>query len=94
MIYFTDIDPIIEEMMINAYRTMTPREKLEQSAAMTRTTLHLAEEKIREQYEGISDRELRLRMGSLWIDRETMVKAFGWDPEKEGLDMVPVNKNL
>ena len=23
-------------------------------------------------------------LGALWIDRETMIKAFGWDPEVEG----------
>jgi len=84
MIYLTDTDPIIEELMINAYRTMEPWEKLEQAMAMRRTVLHLAETRIREQHEGISDRELLLRMGSLWIDRDTMVKAFGWDPDKEG----------
>lgn len=71
-------------MMINAYRAMTPQEKWAQVAAMTRTVLQLAEARIRKQHEGISDRELLLRMGSLWIDRDTMVKAFGWDPDIEG----------
>jgi hypothetical protein len=87
-------DPQIEEMMIEAYRTMKPQEKWAQVEAMTRTFLHLAEARIRERHEGISDRELLLRMGSLWIDRDTMIKAFGWDPDKEGIDMVLKNNNL
>jgi hypothetical protein len=32
----------------------------------------------------LSERELRLRLAALWIDRETMVRAFGWDPEIQG----------
>jgi hypothetical protein len=67
---------------------MTPQEKFEQVAALNLTFLTLAEARIRERHEGISDRELRLRMGSLWIDRDTMIKAFGWDPDKEGIDIL------
>jgi hypothetical protein len=32
----------------------------------------------------LSERELRLRLAALWLDRETMIDAFGWDPEVEG----------
>ncbi len=32
----------------------------------------------------IPERELRLRLASLWLDRETMIRVFHWDPEPEG----------
>jgi len=32
----------------------------------------------------LTERELRLRLAALWLDRETMIEAFGWDPEVEG----------
>jgi hypothetical protein len=84
MPYTTDTNPIIEEMMINGYRSMTPAEKLSLSWAMTKAVRKLATARIKKQHIGISDRELQLRLASLWLDRDTMVKAFGWDPEKEG----------
>jgi len=40
---------------------------------------------IRRRYPAASDKECELRLAALWLDRETMVKAFHWDPEKEGL---------
>jgi hypothetical protein len=81
---FSDTDPTIEEMMINGYRSMTPAEKLSLSWAMTQAVRKLAAARIKKQHVGISDRELQLRLASLWLDRDIMVKAFGWDPEKEG----------
>lgn len=32
----------------------------------------------------LSEQELRLRLAALWLDRETMIAAFGWDPEVKG----------
>jgi len=30
------------------------------------------------------EREVRLRLASLRLDREVMVTVFGWDPHEEG----------
>jgi hypothetical protein len=40
--------------------------------------------RIRKQRGSIPERELRLRLASLWLDRETMIRVFRWDPEREG----------
>jgi hypothetical protein len=79
-----DTDRNVDEILIAGYREMEPRKKLAQASAMTRTVLQLAAARIRKQHDGISDRELMLRMASLWLDRDTLVRAFGWDPDKEG----------
>jgi hypothetical protein len=80
-----DTPPEIEEMLLERYRRMTPQEKLQQVVDLNRAAQQMAAARIRAQYgPDISERELGLRLAALWLDRETMVKVFGWDPEKEG----------
>ncbi len=81
----SDTNPEIEAILIEGYRRMTPRRKLECVIAMNRALRDLAAARIRAQYgQDIPERELRLRLASLYHDRDTMVKVFGWDPEVEG----------
>ena len=40
---------------------------------------------IRSRHPHASDEELRLRLASLWLERETMIRMFGRDPDIEGL---------
>jgi hypothetical protein len=45
----------------------------------------MAAMRIQAQYgTNLSERELRLRLAALWLHREIMIEAFGWDPEVEG----------
>jgi hypothetical protein len=39
---------------------------------------------LRLRYPDASERELRLRLASMRYDRETMIRAFGWDPAEPG----------
>jgi hypothetical protein len=54
-----DTDPAIEERQIEAWRAMTPAQKLAIVSQLTRASL-------------------------LRLDRETMIRVFGWDPEQQG----------
>lgn len=63
---------------------MTPQQKLERVQQLNEAVLQLAAARIKQEHPGISERELRLRLGSLWLDSETMRRAFGWDPDLEG----------
>ncbi len=75
----------VEEILLDGYRRMTPAEKLEQVADLSRAAQQMALARIRAQYgPHLTEREERLRLGALWLERETMVKVFGWDPEVEG----------
>ena len=75
----------IEEILLAGYRRMTPAEKLARVADLNLAVRQLALARIRAQYgPNLSEREERLRLGALWLDRETMVSVFGWDPEIEG----------
>jgi hypothetical protein len=40
--------------------------------------------RIRKQYGEISEREQRLRLAALWLNREMMIRVFDWDPQKVG----------
>jgi hypothetical protein len=63
---------------------MSPQEKLKRVDEMTKAVQQLALARIRKQHGNISEKEQQLRLASLWLDRETMVRIFKWDPKKEG----------
>jgi len=72
-------------MMIEAYRRMTPAEKLQRVVDLNRAVEAFALARIREQYgPDLTEREERLRLASLYLDRETMIRAFDWDPAVHG----------
>lgn len=79
-----DTHPDVHRKLIEAYRRMTPAQKLERVQQMNETVLQLAAARIEREYPGIDERELRLRLASLWLDAETMRRAFGWDPDVRG----------
>ncbi len=73
-----------DEILIHGYRAMEPQKRLVQAVAMSGAVVRLAEARIRKEHVGISERDLRMRLASLWLDPDIMVRAFGWDPRKEG----------
>jgi hypothetical protein len=80
-----DTPPEIEEILLERYRQMTPFEKLMQVWELNQMAQQMAALRIQAQYgPGLSEHELRLRLAALWLDREMMIEAFGWDPEIEG----------
>lgn len=80
-----DTPPEIEEMVLERYRQMSPMEKLRQVFDLNRMAQTMAAMRIQAQYgPALPERELRLRLAALWLDRETMIEVYGWDPEIEG----------
>jgi hypothetical protein len=81
----TDTSPDAERVLLEGYRRMSPREKLQRVVALNGALERLARARIRAQYgERLADRELQLRLGALRLDRSVMVRVFGWDPDVEG----------
>src|SRR6185436_11687167 len=73
----TDTPPEIEEILLEGYRRMPPVEKLRQVFDLNRAAQRMAAMRIQARYgPNLSERELRLRLAALWLDRETMVEAF------------------
>ncbi|MCP4110862.1 MAG: hypothetical protein GY749_35925 [Desulfobacteraceae bacterium] len=79
-----DTPPHIQKMLIAGYRRMTPQQKMQRVSELTKAVQQFALARIRKQYGNISEQEQRLRLAALWLDRETMIRVFDWDPRKEG----------
>lgn len=71
-------------MMLDHWRRATPAQKLERVLSMGRTINELARAELRSRYPDATPREIDLRLRSRTLDRETMIRAFGWDPEVHG----------
>ncbi len=83
--HLTDTAPEAEEVWIEGLRRMTGAERLLRALDLTAAVRALAAARIRAEHgPDVSEGELRLRLAALWLDRETMVRVFGWDPEVEG----------
>jgi hypothetical protein len=81
----SDTPPEVEAILNERYRQMTPQEKIAAIRDLNRTVLLMAVAGIRLRHgQDIPEPELKLRLASLWLDRETMICLHGWDPEVEG----------
>ncbi len=80
----TDTHPKIEKMIVEGYRNMTPQQKMKRVSELNKSIQQLALARIQKQYGNISELEQRLRLASLWLDKELMKKIFNWDPQQEG----------
>jgi hypothetical protein len=80
----SDSSPEVEDRQIEAWRAMTPAAKLHLVSELVRATEELALAGVRLRHPGASEREQRLRLAALRLDRETLVRWLDWDPEREG----------
>ena len=79
-----DTSAKIQKLLISGYRQMSPQQKLKRVSELNKAVQQLALTRIRKQYGRLSDREQQLRLAALWLDRETMIRVFHWDPQREG----------
>lgn len=83
-VQLSDTDPLVRKKLIDGYRQMSFQQKMQCVSAMTKAVQQMAWARIRKQYGNISEHEMRLRLASLWLNREVMIQVFHWDPKKEG----------
>jgi hypothetical protein len=82
---FTDTSPEMEAVLVDGYRRMSPRRKMERVVALNRALEELASARIRARYgSALTPRELRLRLAALRLDPDFMRRTFGWDPAERG----------
>lgn len=84
MIGQSDTDPKMRALIIERIRAMTPLEKLQPVGQLNRAVLSLAAARQRSWYPDDTPDEARIRLASLWIERDLMIKWFGWDPNVKG----------
>lgn len=78
----SDTHPAIQQMIIQGYRRMSLADKFRQVEQLNLAVLQLAAARIEQDYPGISERGLLLRLAARWLPRETMMRVFAWDPER------------
>jgi hypothetical protein len=79
-----DTHPTAERFLIDALRRLAPADRLSRAMSLRDAGLSLARVRILERWGKRPEREIRLRLASLWLDPETMRRAFSWDPDEHG----------
>ena len=60
---------------------MTPSQRVARVFELTEAHHAQQRESIRATYPEADEREVFLRVAALRLDRETMIKVYGWDPD-------------
>jgi hypothetical protein len=79
--WYSDTDPRALEVFLECQRRMSASEKVQGMLSLTRMVFETAKAEIRRQHPGIGEREAFLRTAARHLDRETMMRVYGWDPE-------------
>jgi hypothetical protein len=79
-----DTRPEVVRVLIDGYRAMSAEAKLARVWDLSAAAQQLAEAGVRIRHPDATPREIRLRVAALSLGRQTMIRAFGWDPEREG----------
>jgi len=81
---FQDTSPEAERVLIEGYRRMSAARKFRRIRDLNWTLQELALSELRSRFPQDEERTLRLRLAARRFDRETMIAAFGWDPQTDG----------
>jgi len=84
--WYSDTDPKALEVFIDLKRKMTPAQKTAGVFQMNEAVRRIRETRERKLYPRASDREIFLRIAAYHLDRDTMLRVYGWYP--------PVDNNL
>ena len=82
---FQDTDPAAMKIWIELLRQKTAGQKLKTTLDLSGFAMELARAGERMRHPEASEREIFLRAASRWLDRDTMIRAYGWHPETDGL---------
>lgn len=80
----SDTNPVSEKILIEGFRKMPAWRKLELLSQMVDTCRLFALAGLRKRYPEASDGELKRRLASCFLERSLVMKAYGWDPDREG----------
>ena len=80
----SDTDPRAKEVWIELLRKMGPEGRLAQALQLSDLGLRVSEAGVRLAHPEASEREVFLRAAARRLPRETMIRAYGWDPEADG----------
>ena len=70
------------EVLINLYRSLSAAEKVQRVLDASSMVMTMQQAGIRAMYPQAPEREVFLRMASRHLDRNLMIRAYGWDPRE------------
>jgi len=79
--WMADTDSKAFEVLIELQRKMSPGDKLALTLQMSDMMLRGYRDRVRKEYPQAGEREVFLRAAALRLGRETVSRAYGWDPE-------------
>ena len=82
--FFSDTDPKALQVFLDIHRKLPAARKVEMVFEMTEMVLAAAKAGVRMQYPNADEREVFLRATARRLDRETMIRVYGWDPLEHG----------
>ena len=78
--WYEDTDPAALGVFIRLHREMTPAQRAARIFELAGFQDSLQRASVLSMYPGASEREVFLRVAARRLDRETMIRAYGWDP--------------
>jgi hypothetical protein len=72
------------ERLLAYWRAASPEDRYREMVRLNRMVRSLAQAGQDLRYPDATPEERRLRLASLWIPREAMIRWWGWDPEVHG----------
>ena len=79
--WFEDTDPEALEVFIQLHRQMTPGQRVARVFELCALQESLQRSSAKSMYPNADERQSFLRVAARRLDRETMIAAYGWDPE-------------
>jgi len=73
-----------EKVLIELLRKTPAWRKLEMMSQITTTCRELALIGLQKRYPAATNEELKKRLAALVLPRQMVIRAYNWDPEKEG----------
>jgi len=79
-VWYADTDPKALALFIDLHRKMTPGERVARVFEMAAFQEGLQRSSVRSMYPDSGEREVFLRVAARRLDRETILRVYGWDP--------------
>jgi len=82
--FYSDTHPEAMKVWIELLRKKTPGEKLGMVFEMPSFLRALSEADVRANHPDADEREVFLRAAARRLDRDLMIRVYGWDPKAHG----------
>lgn len=79
--WFADTDDKAFAALVEIHRRMNPGDKLAHALELSEMLMEMARTDVRRLHPEADEREVFLRATARHLDRQTMIRVYGWDPE-------------